>query len=115
MQILIKIANGKFFKCSQCEAIHIEYKNLNFNFKESELWKFVNYINSIEGTEWENKNRYSIFSKKIIFPVGSGNFNVLLTKEEIEEFKCMLNFQKDNSSFYKTIKAGQLEFTSNLN
>lgn len=115
MQVLIETTNGKIFRCPHCEALHIEYKNLNFNFKENEFWKFVQYINSLNGKEWEYKNQHSNFSRKIILPVGSGNFNVLLNKEEIEEFRRLLNFQKDNVSFQKTIKAGQLEFTSNLN
>ncbi len=33
MEILIETQNGKIFKCAKCDAVHVEYKNLNFNFK----------------------------------------------------------------------------------
>lgn len=95
--------------------MHIEFKNLNFNFKEEEYWKFYSYIKNIDGNFCEDKNGNSNFTRKIILPVGSGNFNALLNKEELEEFKCLLSFQKNTAPYQKTIKAGKLEFSSILN
>jgi hypothetical protein len=115
MEILIQTETGRIFKCSQCEAIHIEFKNLNFNLKEREFWKFAQYILDIDGKKCESRNLNSNFKRKIILPVGSGNFNVLFNKEELEEFKSLLSFQKRFSPYQKTIKAGKFEFTSNLN
>lgn len=88
---------------------------MNFNFKENEFWKFVQYINNINGPEFEDRNRYSNFTRKIILPVGSGNFNVLLNSEELEEFKRLLSFRTNSTPYQKTIKAGKLEFISILN
>ncbi len=115
MKILIETANGKIFKCSQCEAIHIEYRNLNFNFQKEDFRKFIQYVNSLGANETEKRNQQSIFSRKILMPVGNKCFNVIFNSIEFEEFKRMLNFQTDNNSFHGKIKTCQFEFTPNLN
>lgn len=115
MEILIQTTNGKIFKCANCEAIHIEYKNLNFNFKEHQFWKFVEYINQVDGQEIEQRNSHSNFKRKIIIPVGNGNFNVLMNREELEDFKRLLNLQDISAPYQRTFKVCEFEFTSNLN
>ncbi|MDX8338961.1 DUF6686 family protein [Draconibacterium sp. IB214405] len=115
MEVLIETLNGKIFKCATCDAIHVEYKNLNFNFKEEDFWKFAQYIQNLDGEEWTQRNKTSNFKRKIIIPVGSQVFNALLNTEELEEFKRLMNFQKGSVLFQQTIKAGGLEFTSHLN
>lgn len=115
MEILIETPNGKIFKCEKCDAIHVEYKNLNFNFKEGDFWKFADYIRNLDGEEWVLRNSTSNFKRKIIIPVGSQFFNVLLDSKELRELRSLLNFKKDRDYFQQTIKAGALEFTSHLN
>ena len=115
MEILIETQNGKIFKCEKCNAVHVEYKNLNFNFKEQDFWKFAEYIQNLDGEEWTMRNSTSNFKRKIIIPVGSQIFNALLDVKELSELRSLLNFRKDNVFFQQTIKAGGLEFTSHLN
>lgn len=79
--------NGQVFKCSKCKAIHLEYKNLNFNFTEEQYTNFAEYINNLNGKEWENKNKNSQFKRKIIISIGHQSFRVLLATEELEELK----------------------------
>jgi len=115
MEVLIETQNGKIFKCVKCEAIHVEYKNLNFNLKEEDFWKFASYIQNLDGEEWILRNKTSNFKRKIIIPVGSHIFNALLDDKELNELRSLLNFKKDSAFFQQTIKAGGLEFTSHLN
>ena len=115
MEILIETQNGMIFKCPKCDALHVEYKNLNFNFKEKDFWKFADYIKNLDGEEWVRRNRSSNFKRKIIIPVGSQIFNVLLNAEELQEFKHLINFEKDTTLFQQTMQVRGLEFTSHLN
>ena len=66
MEILIETQNGKIFKCAKCDAIHVEYKNLNFNFKEEDFWKFAHYLQNLDGEEWTLRNKTSNFKRKIM-------------------------------------------------
>ena len=115
MEILIETRNGKIFKCAKCDAIHVEYKNLNFNFKEKDFWKFAQYIQNLDGEEWTLRNRTSNFKRKIIIPVGSQVFNALLNLDEIKEFKQLLGFKRKYLHFTEVIEASKLEFEMHLN
>ncbi len=115
VHLIGKTTNGKIFKCPKCNAIHIEYKNLNFNLSEQEFERFSRYIHSLDGKEWEARNAGSGFSRKILVPVGSGYFNAMFNNEELEEFKELLRFQKKSIPYRHTIKAGKLVFISILN
>lgn len=115
VEILIQTTNGKIFKCAQCNAFHVEFKNLNFNLNDGDFWKFVQYITDIDGKYCEKQNARSNYSRKVIIPVGSGRFNILLNNEELEEFKLLLNFKERYRPYQTTIKAGEFEFVSILN
>ena len=107
--------NGKVFKCSHCNAIHIEYKNLNFNFSKKQYKNFVNYILELDGEEWEYRNRNSNYRRKIIIPIGHKNFNVLINKEELLELKQLfkVTVPKKNVSNHFTVL--NLNFTHFVN
>ena len=94
-----KTENGKVFLCSKCNEIHIEYKNLNFNFSGEEFKNFSNYFIKLQPDEWEFKNRDSFYNRKIIIPIGHKNFNMMLNREELLEFKQLLNLKKYQNQF----------------
>ncbi len=54
--IIQKTNNGKVFKCFKCNLIHVEFKNINLNFTDSQYKYFVEYIMKINGEEWESRN-----------------------------------------------------------
>ena len=58
-----KTQNGQVFKCDKCNLIHIEYKNLNFNFTIKQFDDFADYLSKLDGEEWEEKNKNSKFDK----------------------------------------------------
>ncbi len=89
--------NGKIFKCSKCDKIHIEYKNLNFSFTYKEYESFAAYIKDLDGKNWEDSNHDSLYSRKIMISILHDNFNILLHNYELEELKFLLSEKKDNN------------------
>lgn len=90
-RIMNQTENGKVFRCSACNKIHIEYKNLNFNFNEEEYENFSSYFMELDGHYWESVNSQVSFRKKIIVPVGHKNLKVLLNNSELEELKILFS------------------------
>ena len=89
--IINQTQNGKVFRCSGCNKIHIEYKNLNFNFDDEEYKNFACYFMELDGPYWESVNSHVSFRKKIIVPVGHKNLNMLLNNSELEELKQLFS------------------------
>lgn len=113
--IIQKTNNGKVFKCFKCNLIHIEFKNLNFNFTDSQYKHFAEYIMKINGEEWESRNKDSSYSRKILIPVGSQNINIMFNNEELTELKCLLDMHQLNSNYTQHFKAPQGDFLIYLN
>lgn len=111
---LFNTKNGRVFKCKNCKAIHIEYKNLNFNFNRDQYDHFRGYIIDLNGEEWEGKNKTSIYKRKIVIPIGHKNFNVLLNKEELAELKELLKEIKNKNEIVKMELLG-IDFNCYLN
>ena len=89
--IICQSKNGQVFKCASCQKIHIEYKNLNFNFDEEGYQYFVNYFLNLDGEYWEKRNTKNDFKRKIIVPINHENFHVLLNNEELLELKDLFS------------------------
>lgn len=110
MNIIKKTKNGKIFKCNHCKAIHIEFKNLNFNFGKKQFDDFTRSIEAINGEKYEKMNRNSQFERKIIIPTQQKNLNILLTSQELTELKTLLKKQdKTNNCF--TIETNNMLFS----
>jgi len=101
--IINRTQNGQVFRCSKCKAIHIEYKNLNFNFTDRQFSEFAEYINSLDGEKWEEINQNSQFKRKIIIPTGNQIFRVLLSNEELNELKKLFFIKEKPFEKYKLI------------
>ena len=72
-----KTQNGQIFKCEKCNLIHIEYKNLNFNFTLKQFNDFTQYLSKLDGKKWEQKNKNSKFKRKILISTGHQNFSLI--------------------------------------
>ena len=99
-KIINQSENGQIFKCGSCQKIHVEYKNLNFNFEEKGFEHFVAYFLNLDGEYWEKRNAKNDFRRKIIVPIDHENVHVLLNNEELQELKTLLskslhNIQKE--------------------
>ncbi len=79
---------GKVFQCTSCNRIHLEFNNLNINFKDKEnYYEFVDFIHQLDGAKIEEQNNGSPYSRKIFIPIGSGGCNFLLNSYELENLK----------------------------
>ena len=114
-KITNKTANGKVFKCVKCSLIHIEFKNLNFNFTQLQYNHFANYILGLEGEKWEYLNRNTIYVRKIIIPIGHQNFNFILNNTELTEFKLLLSVYQSDAKRLQSVKVSQFDFQVQLN
>ncbi|MCT4613344.1 MAG: hypothetical protein N4A49_00550 [Marinifilaceae bacterium] len=117
MKILSQTKKGKVFNCSKCDALHVEYLNLNFNLTAEEYFDFAKYIDDIDGKKWEKTNGKSCFKRKIIIPIGNKKFNLLLNNEELIELKCLLSFRSYESEkqHFKAVCLGEFDLQNILN
>jgi hypothetical protein len=103
IQLIGKTANGKIFKCDKCSAIHVEFKNLAFNLSEKQFPSFVEGILDIKGAEWEERNKDSYFSRKILIPTGHNTINILLNNQELNELKELLTDRTGTKTVFRNI------------
>ncbi len=115
LNIINQTINGKVFLCNTCNAIHIEYKNLNFNFSTAQFKNFVNYMSQLKGEDPEYQNRDSQYARKILIPMGHDSFNVILNNSELEEMKNLLHIKMIERKEFQIFKAGLIEFTAFMN
>jgi len=113
--ILRQTLHGKVFKCVTCKLIHIEFKNLNFNFSDSQYTRFAAYMKGLDGEHWEYTNRDSSYSRKILIPIGYQNINILFNSQELAEFKDLLQVQLVHRSYTLSIETSHADFTLFLN
>ena len=90
IRLISKTPNGKIFKCSECNAFHIEFKNLNFNFDRTQFRFFTESIQNINGEEWEVQNKDSNYTRKILIPTGQKGLNILFNSVELQELRNLL-------------------------
>ena len=113
--IINRTQNGQVFRCGKCKAIHIEYKNLNFNFTDRQFSEFAGYINSLDGEKWEEINQNSQFKRRIIIPTGNQIFRVLFTNKELKEFRQLISTKLEQPYQYKKYQLMNLNFNMILN
>lgn len=102
MKILKTTTNGKIFTCGKCNAIHIEYKNINFNLSKDQFLEYAKYLNKLNGSEWEEANQSSPLTRKIIIPTQDTHISLLLNNQELNElkklFECHITSKSSKSS-----------------
>lgn len=107
--------NGKIFRCSTCNKIHIEFKNLNFNFNNEEYRYFADYISGLKGEEWEYKNRNSNYRRKIIVQINHRNVRILLNNCELQELKQLFNISNKKITIHFELGINVIKVTQFLN
>lgn len=107
-KILNKTVNGLVFQCKTCNKIHIEFKNLNFNFEKDEYNQFTHYISHLNGKKWENLNLESQYKRKIVIPIGHRFFRILLNNTELTELKHLFNPDDQQNMNFRVINASDL-------
>lgn len=96
-RIIKRTKNGLLFYCNSCNLIHLEFKNLNFNFSEKQMDQFTDYIQKLNAKEWEELNKNSPFKRKIVVPISHDSFNFLLNGKELLELQKLVSSTKPTS------------------
>ncbi len=91
MTVINETENGILFRCSNCNKIHFEYKNLNINFNDKEFKSFSAYFKKLDGQYWEKLNKNNPYKRKIIVPLGDKTVNFLLNNNELIEVKRLIS------------------------
>lgn len=108
--------NGRIFRCSSCNKIHIEFNNLNLNFTDEEFQHFSQYILSIDGIEWTHRNRNLKYNRKIVLQLfNNSSANILLNIAELEEFKSLILNKSITGNSINLINTIDLETPAILN
>lgn len=107
--------NGKIFRCSSCNKIHIEFKNINFNFNDEEYRYFTEYISELNGEEWEYQNRGSNYSRKIVLPINHRNVKILMNSYELQELKQLFDITEKNIARNIEMSLSSIKITQFLN
>lgn len=88
--IINQTINGRIYKCSECNKIHVEYKNLYFSFNNKEYHNFQNYIQNLDGQYWVRQNKDHSSERKIHIPINHPNLVMNFNLEELGELKELL-------------------------
>lgn len=112
IELIRKSANGKVFRCDRCNNIHVEYKNLSFNLNEKQYRDFVNKLLELDGKEWEERNKDSYYTRKIIIPTGNKSIRLLLDNQELSELKDLLTNNTDTHPVFTKYFTNKTSFTS---
>ncbi len=107
-----KTSTGTLFRCDSCKQIHLEFNNLNINFRDkTSYYEFVDYIHKIDGQKIEDQNNDLPYTRKIFIPIGAGGCNFLLNTKELEELKhlCIRNLER------LTVRLSKLAIECGLN
>lgn len=107
--------NGKIFRCSTCNKIHIEFKNINFNFSDEEYGYFTEYLLELDGEEWEYKNRGSNYKRKIILQINHRNVKIRLNSYELQELKQLFNITEKKITKDFELSFSDIKITQFLN
>ncbi|WP_372750969.1 DUF6686 family protein [Labilibaculum sp.] len=83
-----RTSNGTLFKCDSCNAIHLEFNNLNINFSNaSKYHEYATFLHQLNADEWISVNKDTPYQRKIMIPLGKGNINFMLHAGELEDLK----------------------------
>ncbi len=93
MTLINKTKHGRIFKCSSCSAIHVEFKNINFNLKPKQFRDFADFISDINPEEYEERNAHVPYQRKIFIPTGNQSINIILNKEELVELDLLFGLE----------------------
>ncbi len=108
---LNKTTNGVLFFCPKNRTFNLSFNNLTFNFNNKELFEFIAFIEKIDCDYWEKEYKNSVYPKRIPVPTQQSNFIILLNRQEVEELRFLLNFEKTG----EFLKLHQIQYTLILN
>lgn len=110
------LAKGKFGEllfCTECRKYQFTFNNLFFEFTKHELEHFKNYLFDIDTEYWEYEYPCPKLKKNIPLPTMQNNLVLLFSKEEIEEMKNLLSFERQPK--FKELRLDEIDYKLILN
>lgn len=109
-EIINQTINGKVYRCTTCNKIHVDYKNLSFTFNKPEYQNFSQYMKKLDGEYWAQKNEEHSGNRKIMIPINHQNLILNFSMAEIVELKDLLASQINAGSNFKWITTHCMNF-----
>ena len=103
-EILRQTENGKVIKCSTCNQFHVEFNNLHFTFNEEEFKYFRNYFLELDTQYWEAVNADTLYSRKIMVPVGHKNITAMFQSSEVIELRRLFSASTSKPKYAPLLK-----------
>ncbi len=97
-KVLSQTKNGRIFICPNCEKIHVEFNNFIFTFNKDEFQYFQRCFARMDGCYYEALNASTVYSRKIIVPIGHKNASMLLNARELKELQVLLRCTNEMDS-----------------
>ncbi len=102
--------NGRIYRCSECNKIHVDYKNLSFTFSRKEYDNYQTYIQQLDPEYWADQNKQKSGEAKIVIPLNHPNLVMKFKAEEIYELKELLIRNLKPEPVFKLIRSRQIDF-----
>ena len=93
MEIISRTRNGIVTYCEHCKVYQLEFGNLFFRLSEASFDCFRNYVVSIDGAYYEQRNRRITCNRKIFLHLPADNVYFCVCAAELEELKKLLLLQ----------------------
>lgn len=102
--------NGRIYKCSECNKIHVDYKNLSFSFQSPQYRNFQHYIQQLDANYWAGKNEEVNGQRRVMIPINHDNLMLNFCPEEIAELKELLVARLQANKRFSLIKTRSFDF-----
>ena len=108
--VINQTINGKFYRCSECSKIHVDFKNLSFQFDHAEFRNFKNYIIKLDTDYWATENERQNGERKVMIPINHQNLTLKFKPEELNELKDLLGTAIYGPRRFKLLKTRNFDF-----
>ena len=116
VKLLTKVKSGKLLYCKTCKVFHLSFNNMFFELSLEELNSLKSYINSLDIDYWEQMHSCFKLKRKIPLPSAQKNLVFMFNRQEIQQLKMLLDFNKSNTgSIDYTIGLDDIDYTLILN
>lgn len=102
--------NGRIYRCSECNKIHIDYKNLSFSFQIPEYRTVQSYIHQLDAAYWAGQNKKVNGRYRVMIPINHENLLLNFSPEEIAELKELLVDRLDGKRHFHFLKTRSFDF-----
>ncbi|MGQ1786923.1 MULTISPECIES: DUF6686 family protein [unclassified Saccharicrinis] len=103
-KIDIKTLHGHIFTCEKCNKFHFEFNQLAIDFSSLNILdNFYDYLNKLEGNEFEKINFNTLYHRKIHIPFPNTAIKMVLSQVDLKELKILI------SMFLKEYKTAEEE------